>query len=386
MATKDNLVLKDDPSVRPLGQRIQGAVMAISLAIGFGLGIGAIQTPDGLKRLNATLDFQAFMQGRTAAAMNYALAHNLPVDGFFRAAGGVFRWRLFHSGGPQVWAGDNDWLYLIDELRPFEHADANMAARADTLAKVTAKLKAQGIDLVVAVLPDKARLEPEFQTGPRSKQADARLPAWLDLLRKRGLKVVDVNATFAAQPDRAALWWRTDTHWSQLGSALAAKTIAANVTAKIDRSHVFKTTADAAETDGPGDLLRLMSLDKIPDGLPIKLRPMIDRQHLEHTAEVKSAADAGGLLDDGPKVEVTLVGSSYSVNANFAGHLQEELKAPVLNVAEAGGGFAKAAQKYFNGPTFKESKPSLVVWEIPERVVGQPLVDDDKLLTEWAGK
>jgi alginate O-acetyltransferase complex protein AlgJ len=386
MATKDNLVLKDDPSLRPIGQRIQGAVVALSLAIGFGLGVGAIQTPDGMKRLNATLDFGAFMEGRTAAAMNYALAHNLPVDGFFRAAGGVFRWRLFHSGGPQVWAGDNDWLYLIDELRPFEHADANMAARADTLAKVAAKLKAQGIDLVVAVLPDKARLLPEYQTGPRSQQADARLPAWLDLLAKRGLKVVDVNATYLTQKDRAALWWRTDTHWSQAGSALAAKTIAAKVTTKIDRGHVFTTTHDAAETDGPGDLLRLMSLDQISDDLPIKLRPVIDRQHLAHTVEAKSAADAGGLLDDGPKVEVTLVGSSYSVNANFAGHLQQELNAPVLNVAEAGGGFAKAAQKYFNGATFKETKPAVVVWEIPERVVGQPLVEDDKLLAAWAAK
>ena len=47
-----NLVIdRDDTSHRPLAQRIQGAVMAASLVIGFGLGIAAIETPDGLKRL-----------------------------------------------------------------------------------------------------------------------------------------------------------------------------------------------------------------------------------------------------------------------------------------------------------------------------------------------
>ena len=85
-------------------------------------------------------------------------------------------------------------------------------------------------------------------------------------------------------------------------------------------------------------------------------------------------------------MEVALIGSSYSVNANFAGYLQQALNAPLVNVAEAGGGFARAAQHYLNGKTFKETKPKLVVWEIPERVVGQPLNDDDKALEAWAAK
>ena len=377
---------RSDSSHRPLAQRIQGVVMAASLVIGFGLGIAAIESPEGMKRLEANQGIEAFLQGRMAAAMNFALAHNLPVDGFFRAAGGIFRWRLFHSGGPQVWAGQNDWLYLIDEMRPWDHADASMTSRADLLAKIAAKLKAQKIDLVIAVLPDKARVETENMDGPRSAQANARLPAWLGLLKDRGLTVVDINAVFQTQKDRPALWWRTDTHWSQVGANLTAQTIAANVTTKIDHSHAFKTSEDAAETDGPGDLLRLMSLDKIPDSLPIKLRPVIDHQHLAHTAEAKKADDGGGLLDDGPMIEVTLIGSSYSVNANFAGYLAEALKAPVLNVAEPGGGFARAAQHYLTGKTFRETKPKLVVWEVPERVVGQPLNDDDKALEAWVGK
>ena len=377
---------RDDTSHRPRAQRFQGAVMALSLVVGFGLGIAAIETPEGMKRLEAAQGMDAFLQGRTAAAINYALAHHLPVDGFFRAAGGIFRWRLFHSGGPQVWAGDNDWLYLIEEMRPWDNADDNMASRAATLAKVAAKLKAQNIDLVVAIVPDKARVETESMTGPRSAQARARLPAWLDLLAAHDIKTVNLNPSFQSAPNRAALFWRTDTHWSQTGAAFAARTIAANVSTPIDRSHIFKTTEDAAETAGPGDLLRLMSLDKISDDLPIKLRPVIDHQHLAHTVEVKADDGGAGLLDDGPSVEVALVGSSYSVNANFAGYLQEALKAPLVNVAEAGGGFARSAQHYFTGKTFRETKPKLVIWEIPERVVGQPLVDDDKALEGWTEK
>jgi alginate O-acetyltransferase complex protein AlgJ len=377
---------RSDKSHRPFAQRLQGVVMAVSLIAGFGLGIAAIESPDGRKRLQANEGMQAFLQGRMAAAVNYALAHHLPVDGFFRAAGGIFRWRLFHSGGPQVWAGGDDWLYLIEEMRPWPNAEATMASRADQLARIAAKLRAQNIDLLIAVVPDKARVETESMDGPRSAQADARLPAWLGLLKDRGLSVVDIDATFQTQADRPALWWRTDTHWSQIGANLAAQTIAAKVATPIDRSHVFNTAEDAALTDGPGDLLRLMSLDKIPDDLPIKLRPLIDHQHLAHTEEVKKPGDDGGLLGGGPEIEVALIGSSYSVNANFAGYLEQALHAPLVNVAEAGGGFARSAQHYFTGKTFRETKPKLVIWEIPERVVAQPLNEDDKALAEWVGK
>jgi alginate O-acetyltransferase complex protein AlgJ len=364
----------------PATGRLQGVAMVVVLAAGLGLGVAAIMTEAAQRQLASALDFKSILSGRAASVVNTAMAHNLPVDVLFRTAGGILRWRLFNSGGPQVWAGRNDWLYLMEELRPWPDAAAVMQTRAAVVGRVAASLKARNIDLVVAVVPDKARIVTDAMDGPRAAQTQPRYADFMAEITKQGIKTVDLAAPMLADPQRDRLFWRTDTHWSQEGAALAANTIAASVSSKIDRSTKFKTTADPAETDGPGDLLRLISLDKVPDNLPIALRPPIDRQHKETTKAAETDAAAGGLLDDGPVIQVALIGSSFSVNANFSGRLQEALGAPVTNFAEAGGGFAGAAQKYFNGLAYKQTPPKLIIWEIPERLVVQPFTPDDKAL------
>ena len=123
-----------------------------------------------------------------------------------------------------------------------------------------------------------------------------------------------------------------------------------------------------------------MSLEKLPEWLPLRPRP--DREHVEHTTEVQALTDSGGLLDEGPAVEAVLLGSSYSQNANFQGRLQEALRTHIVTFARPGGGFAGAAREYFTSIAYRETPPKLVIWEMPERVLGQPIGDDErKLLT-----
>ncbi len=355
--------------------------MVVVLAAGLGLGVAAIMSEQAQRQLATALDIKSILSGRAASVVNTAMAHNLPVDGLFRGAGGLLRWRLFKSGGPQVWAGRRDWLYLMEELRPWPDAAKVMKTRAATVGRIAQALKARNIDLVVAIVPDKARIVTDDMNGPRAAQTQPRYAEFMADIAGQGIKTVDLAAPMLADPRRERLFWRTDTHWSQEGAALAAQAVASAVTTKIDRTTKFKTTAEAAETDGPGDLLRLISLDKVPDNLPIQIRPPIDRQHKETTKAAEAdTASGGGLLDDGPVIQVALIGSSFSVNANFAGRLQEDLGAPITNFAEAGGGFAGAAQKYFNGLAYKQTPPKLVIWEIPERLVVQPFTPDDKAL------
>ncbi len=298
----------------------------------------------------------------------------------------MLRWRLFDSGGPQVWVGRHDWLFLMEELRPFPDADAAMRFRVDALRHVQDRLAARGIGLLVALVPDKARVMRPEMDGPRSAQAEVRYPELLRLLADAKVPTVNLfdslaGARNAAESGAGPLFHRTDTHWNQPGAALAARSIAAAITTPLDRGHKFRTEVALAETEWAGDLLRLMSLETIQDGLPIKLRPPADRQHVERTTPVAAEA-AGGLLDDSPAIEVALVGSSYSVNSNFAGRLAEAIGAPLGNFATAGGGFAGAARAYLDGTTFRETPPKLMIWEIPERVMGQPLGPDDRSLQQ----
>ena len=347
--------------------------MIVILLCGFALGVTALSRPGPQQQLQDAMTLDSFLAGRTAGAVNHAMAHDLPGGPFLQAAGGVIRWRLFGSGGPQVAVGCDDWLYLMEELRPWPNAAQAMAARAEALHRVAAELKARGIALVVALVPDKARIESATACGvPYSAQARARLAAFKALVTD--LPVVDLAPVFQSLP--GPLYYRTDTHWNQAGAAVAARAVADAAKAEpVTRDRVFKTEA-GPEAERAGDLLRLMSLENVPD-LAVKLRPLPDREALETTKQTEGPAETGGLLDDAPVPEVVLLGSSFSLNANFHGRLQEDLGAAIGQFGEAGGAFWGSARDYFRSPAFTETPPKLVIWEFPERVVGQPIETEE---------
>ncbi len=365
---------------RPRIGRAYALAMIALLGWGAWQGVAALGEPATRAQIAETLTIDAFLGGRTAAAVNHAMAHGLPADPWLRAAGGVLRWGLFGSGGPAVRVGCDGWLFLTEELRPWPEAEAAMAARAAALGRIRAKLAAEDVALLVAVVPDKARIEAGRLCGaPRAAEAAARLDAWLALLRGQGVSALSLLGPLSAV---TPAYWRTDTHWNQPGAAAAAAAIAdATATLPLRRADAFRTTAAAEEAEGPGDLLRLMSLDRMPDAL----RPAPDRQYPERTEAAGDAANGAlGLLDETPPAEVVLLGSSYSVNANFHGRLQQALASTVASHAKAGGGFAGAAQAYFAGAAWREAKPKLIVWEIPERVVGQPIGAEERdFLAGW---
>jgi alginate O-acetyltransferase complex protein AlgJ len=348
--------------------------MVLVMLWGVWQGIAALSAPESLARLRETLTLEAFLGGRTAAAVNHVMAHALPADYALRAAGGLLRWELFNAGGPQLRAGCDNWLFLTEELRPWPGAEAAMAERAAGLARVAAALRERGIALVVAVTPDKARVQQEALCGaPWSAQAQGRYAAFATLLRAQGVPPMDALGALEAGKGEGDVYWRTDTHWNQRGAALVAVAIAqAAATLPPPRDVAFRTELAAETTDGPGDLVRLMSLER----LPAWLRPRPDRQRLARTTEAEAAG--GDLLDDAPGPQVALLGSSYSVNANFHGELQQALGARVANFGKAGGGFAGSAQDYFASAAWRETPPKLVVWEVLERALAQPVGAEER--------
>ena len=368
------------------GARAQGLAVIAVLAVGFGAAVATLASPGPRLRLADAMTWQAVFGGGTAAEVNRAMAHDLPFGGALAAAGGVLRWRLFGSGGPQVTVGCAGWLFLTEELRPWPGAGHAMAARAGALHRVAAGLAANGIALQVLLVPDKARVVRQTGCGvPYSAQSQARYAAFAGLLG--GLNWVDLRTAYAG--NHGPLYYRTDTHWNQDGAAIAAAAIAtataAATGAPIGRDRRFQT-GYGPPADRAGDLLRLMGLDQVPD-LAIALRPLPDRERPATTTAADPPADAGGLLDEAPAPDVALVGSSFSVNANFSGALEQALAGPVGQFAQEGGGFWRSARDYFRSPAFRETPPKLVIWEIPERVVGQPIGPEEAaFLQNWEGK
>lgn len=368
---------------RPRFRSARGQALALIALLIFGAwqGATALATDAARRRLARVANGQALLDGRAAQTVNFIEAHYLPADGALRMIGGVLRWRLFRSGGPQVDVGCEDWLFFKEESRNWPDAEAHMRERVAGLGRIAARLARAGIQLIVVAVPDKARVEAGALCGSyRTAQADRRYQALISLLHAQGIAAVDLLAPLAAARATEPMFYRTDTHWSQAGAAIAAKAVAEAVTAPIERRFEFHTEAAPIETDRPGDLLRLMSLDAAPDIWP-KLRPRPDREFAEHTVAAQPA-ESLGLLDEAPSDKIVLLGSSFSLNANFHGRLQEYLHAPIDNRAEAGGGFAGSAKHYFKGARFVETPPRVIIWELPERTMAPPLGADDRALLE----
>jgi len=322
----------------------------------------ALRSPDASSRLENTATWPEFLAGHTAEAVNHVMAHDLPADPWLRAAGGLWRWRLFASGGPQVRFGCHDTLFLTEELRPWPDADRAIARRLDALAARTKSLAQRGITLTIALVPDKSRIAAAELCGiTRSRQADQRLTSIRTAAAQRSLALIDLSTILRPED-----FLRTDTHWTPQGAARAAFAIA-QATQNLPAS----AFASGPATPYWGDLIRLTSLD----ALPPRLRPGPDQLA---TIQYPKPETSGGLLDDdAPAPNIVLIGTSFSRNGQFDRALEAAFRQPVLNVARDGGGFAEAARRYFASPAYRDTKPRQIIWEIPERVLPQPISPDE---------
>ena len=345
------------------------ALAAVTLFAVMGLGawqmIGAALTPGGLTFPHSWLDLR---EGRTTGTLEKQLDLKLPARSALITTANSTRYLLTGSGGDQVRTGRDGWLFLTEELRFETNGATHLNARADLLGKASKELAQQGISLVVVVVPDKARVHASHLWATvYPDYLRARYPDALSALRQRGVQVVDLLQPFTAAG--TDLYYRSDTHWNQVGARLAADTIAQAVkTAQpaLDAT-LFKSVSEGAPAERSGDLIRLMGLE----GVPAALRPSSDTETAILTRQT-SADSPAGLFGD-TVVPVVLVGTSYSLRGNFHGFLQQALSAKVLNSAKDGGGFLQAATAYLTDEAFKTSKPKVLVWEIPERQLQVPL-------------
>lgn len=312
----------------------------------------------------------AFREGRSANAMGQALVQNMPARPALIAGANGLRYLLMRGGGDRVHVGHDDWLFLTDELRYYPDSESHLAARVNLMADAASALDRDGVTLIIALVPDKARIYQKYLLGGqipaynRSRYEDA-----LNALRGRHVHVVDLLTPLSQGAADGEVYYRSDTHWNQAGAHIAAVAIAAEVR-RLDiamDSATFTTERSASQTERPGDLIRLMGLEHAPDFL----RPRPDYEAALTTTQT-SATDAGGLFGDA-SVPVVLAGTSYSLRANFDGFLEQALSARVLDTAKDGGGFLQAMTLYLKDESFRSSRPKVLIWEVPERVLGEAL-------------
>ena len=156
--------------------------------------------------------------------------------------------------------GRDGWLFLGRELRHVgagkfwgeaaaKVSQATKPENADPLPAILdfkAQLDKAKIDLLLVPVPPKAVIYPEMiLPGAMEDKDSARLDPlhqeFYALLRKNGIKVLDLTADFLAQRKAGPVYCKTDTHWSGQGCALAAQRIAAETRTRAWFKDVAKT-------------------------------------------------------------------------------------------------------------------------------------------------
>lgn len=281
-------------------------------------------------------------------------------------AWGIAEYGLFAQGRPGVIVGADGWLFTSEELDQPRGGEAATAQKLQLAEAVTRYLAAHHIELIVAVIPAKARVYSRELGDTRLPLAvEGRYNAFVLGLRARGVRVVGLLPALSGAPADAPTFLRTDTHWTPRGAELAAQAIAAAAPSSLPPTSWTRQVA--APVEHRGDLLRYLPLGPLQD----RWGPAPDR------LETPSALRGGGLgLFDDVTVPAALVGTSYSADARwgFQDALRLALRADVLDAADPGGGPVEPLLDYLENEAFRQTPPQLVIWEVPERYV--PVYDD----------
>ena len=316
--------------------------------------------------LAPNLDHDALLHGE----FTHHLARQLTAAPLPRNAANLERgasWILLADLGPRVREGCPGWLFLADELHPQPQAERNARAKAQAVIDLQQHLSQRGIQLLVAIVPDKSRIASSALCHLyRPARLESRVAHWRGLLQASAVPVLDLSERLTPLGKRAYL--RTDSHWSETGAQAAAAQVAQGVAAL----QVAPSPRQAFElTQGPiaprpGDLVRLAGID----WLPLALQPPVEQVAASHIQALPSQVEDNRLDDlfgDSALPNIALIGTSFSRNSGFSGYLQKALGAPIGNFAKDGGAFSGAAKAYLASPAFQKTPPKLLIWEIPER-------------------
>lgn len=367
--------------------RLAGACFAFFLVVGF-VAVLYATLLGGVSLVRPPVTWSAFLDGKTTGQIANALADTPLPEAAAKLERGL-SWLAVGDLGPRVRQGCPQWLFLQDELAVHRQAEANAAGRAVELRQVQTRLASQGIALLVAVVPDKSRIEAEHLCGLRRPASFAtRVDTWM--AAAAGVNILPLETVM--QGERTSYFLRTDTHWSEQGAAIAAKAIVDRLRQPgafaVPTATLQMRTEAGAPTARHGDLVRLAGIDWLPASMQptadivqptrfveVSAAPASGPVGASHTAADTAAAE-DDLFGDTGVPSVAVIGTSFSRNSNFIPFLEAALGMHVGNFARDGGEFAGAANAYFGGAAFKDTPPKLVIWEIPERALQRPLAGE----------
>jgi len=325
--------------------------------------------------------FPSFSAAEGTSVLNGKLAHafeghydaEFPIKRLGTNLWAALDYAVFEEGRPGVVLGKEGWLFTDEEFEPApsqQQLDDNWAL----VRGVQEELERRGVKLVLAIIPAKTRLYPEYLGKEQPAALHASLyQDFLQRARQAGMAAPELLETLEKAKDNGQVFLRTDTHWTPLGAEAVAQRLGESIRAGQGADLPTQTfiTEAGKSTPHKGDLLTFLPLDPLFSDL----LPPEDQLEQRQTHPVEDAASASGdggnsdLFGDSAQPQVALVGTSYSANPrwNFAGALKQALSADVINYAKEGKGPLEPMLELLQDEGFKQKPARLLVWEFPER-------------------
>ena len=142
----------------------------------------------------------------------------------------VMNAKLFHSSAEeQVVLGKNGWLYYqptLDDYMGRAMSDEELARAADNLAAFQREAESRGVRFVFTIAPNKNSLYggnmPAYIPENHADSNAVRIKPYLERSR---VNYVDLFESFSESSE--TLYYRSDSHWTDRGAALAADALLA---------------------------------------------------------------------------------------------------------------------------------------------------------------
>lgn len=308
------------------------------------------------------------LDGKLAQAVEKHYDAEFPVKRFGTNVWAAVDYTLFGEGRPGVLIGEKGWLYSDEEFKPVADAASHQRDNLALIQGVRDELAKRDIQLVMAIIPAKTRLYPEYAGDNRpTEQYRSLYQQFRGTVRGAGILAPDLLGPLEEAKKQGEVFLRTDTHWTPLGAEVAARELSESVQQAVSLRGTpqrFVTEAVAMQTH-KGDLTTFLPMDPLFD----ELMPAQEQLQQRETRAADDAASGDDALFAEAEIPVALVGTSYSANPkwNFAGALRQSLQRDLSNHAEDGHGPILPMLKYLQSDEIKDNPPQLVIWEFPER-------------------
>ena len=282
---------------------------------------------------------------------------------------------------PGIFVGKDSWIYIRNDLKQLTTARNVKSSWAqeklNLVDSISKALNSKGIYVVIALVPDRVDLYPEFLPDDlfqESSSSGVVYPSVLDELSKRGLNTVDIFSAIKSSPyfsSKAKTYFSQDAHWNAYGASAAAKAVAEDIWQHVQRSSIPEVDYifdPQKPVENKGRSYR--------DGLPEAIRSTVSFEETIPYKSGKTNKDEGDkiLSKDAPKV--VIVGTSFT-GYGLKQSLVHYLSADILDMSVPGKGVWVPMANYLSSESFKEDLPKVLVWEMPELVlISYPLPKD----------